>query len=57
MQHAVVGLAYCDIFFTADGNQAKSIGVARRVHQNLQLARLCATPERFERETTGDGDI
>ena len=31
MQHAVVGLAYCDIFFTADGNQAKIADAARRM--------------------------
>ena len=49
MQHAVIGVAYCDIFFTADGNQARSIEIARRVHPNLQLAKLCTTSEEFER--------
>ena len=49
MQPAVVGLAYCNIFFTADGNQAKSADAARRMLMGLDLAQVCKTPEKFER--------
>jgi hypothetical protein len=55
MQHAVVGLAYCDIFFTADGNQARNIEVARRMHPRLRLAQLCRSPNELERVVSSPG--
>jgi hypothetical protein len=42
LQHAAVAMAYCDIFFTADGYQANCAGVARRRLTGARVAELCA---------------
>lgn len=47
LQHAAVAMAYCDIFFTADGYQASCAGVARRRLTGARLAELCADAEQL----------
>lgn len=52
LQHVAVAMAYCDIFFTGDGNQANSASVAQRMLPGLKLAEICRNPDQFEKTVT-----
>jgi len=47
LQHAAVGLAYCDIFYSRDGYQAQCAAAAFAALKALQLGTVCATPAAF----------
>ena len=53
LQHAAVAMAYCDIFFTADGYQANCASVARRKLDGTRLAELCANAEQLAKAVAG----
>ena len=47
LQHTAVAIAYCDIFFTRDGYQARNAGFARRMLKGTRLAELCTDPDQL----------
>jgi len=49
LQHTAVAMAYCDIFFTRDGYQARNAGVARRMLKGMPLAELCTDTDQLAR--------
>lgn len=44
LQHAAVALAYCDIFYSMDGYQARCAASARNVLKAMGLSAVCSTP-------------
>jgi hypothetical protein len=47
LQHAAVAMAYCDIFLTGDGYQARTCCVARRALKGMRLAQVYTNPDQL----------